>query len=324
MTERVDLRDVSALLTDRIEDLARDLAGDRPMRVAGGKLRIGERGRIAIELRGGKRGIWIDHATNAGGDALDLVGGMLGTDTRGARAWALAWLGITEGVRVPRAAPRRPAPSLREREAHDTTPFARRLWCEAGPAAGTLVETYLASRRLILEPGMPLRFHPACPRGWDADRRAPVERRPAMLALMTDPATGEPCGVHRTFLSADGHGKAPGPMSAKMMAGRAGVVRLAPGLVTAGLGIAEGIETALSVMQGFGWRPVWAATSAGTIQAFPVLPGIEALTIFADADDAGQAAAERCGPRWVAAGREAYIEAPQAGDFNDLLRELAA
>jgi hypothetical protein len=142
----------------------------------------------------------------------------------------------------------------------------------------------------MFEPDLPLRFHPACPRG--------AERWPAMLALMTDPATGEACGIHRIFLTRDGRGKARGPMPAKMMAGRAGVVRLVPDEdLTMGLGIAEGIETALSVMQGFGWRPIWAATSAGMIRTFPVLPGIGALTIFADADGAGMDAAKLCAAR---------------------------
>jgi putative DNA primase/helicase len=104
------------------------------------------------------------------------------------------------------------------------------------------------------------------------------------------------------------------------------VVRLMPDEeVTGGLGIAEGIETALSVMQGFGWRPVWAATSAGMIRSLPVLPGIEALTIFADADGAGMAAATACAARWKDAGAEARIVAAPAGqDFNDALRERAA
>jgi hypothetical protein len=84
--------------------------------------------------------------------------------------------------------------------------------------------------------------------------------------------------------------------------------------------LAEGIETSLSVMQRFGWRPLWAATSAGAIARFPLLPGLDALTVFADADDAGLAAARRCAERWADAGREAHIAAPPGGDFNDILK----
>jgi hypothetical protein len=141
---------------------------------------------------------------------------------------------------------------------------------------------------------------------------------------MTDPASNEPCGAHMTYLSADGGGKAEGERK-KIMLGRVGVIRLVPDAeVTLGLGLAEGIETALAVTQRFGWSPVWAATSAGAIRAFPRLAGIEALTIFADQDAAGMAAAEVCAARWRDAGAEARICVPPAGDFNDLARETAA
>jgi hypothetical protein len=135
-----------------------------------------------------------------------------------------------------------------------------------------------------------------------------------MLALMTDPITNVPCGLHRTFLLPDGSGKAPG--KSKMMLAHAGIVRLVPDdEVTTGLGLSEGIETALAVMQHAGWRPVWAATSAGEIAKFPVLVGIDCITIFADADDSGAGlhAARECAARWGEAGREARIQIPPAG-----------
>jgi hypothetical protein len=43
---------------------------------------------------------------------------------------------------------------------------------------------------------------------------------------------------------------------------------------------------------------VWAATSAGAIAKFPVLHGIESLTIFADADATGLRSAAACQERW--------------------------
>lgn len=314
-----EAREIAALLADRVEDLAGDLADDRPVRIAHGELRIGEHGRFAVELRGAKRGVWCDHGTNVGGDPLDLIAHIIGTDTRGALRWALDWLAIAESAQVPGRPCRPVACPEPAREASGTVDLARRIWREAVPAdtAGSLVPVYLESRGLALEPGAPLRFHPECPRG--------AERWPAMLALMTDPTTGVACGVHRTFLARDGERKAPGPLPAKMMAGRAGVVRLvADEDVTLGLGVAEGIETAVSVMQRFGWRPVWAATSAGGIRGFPVLAGVEAATIFADRDGAGLEAAEACARRWAEAGREARICAPPTGDFNDLASRIAA
>lgn len=209
-----------------------------------------------------------------------------------------------------------PAPAP---EQSDTRPLARQIWREAVPAAGTLVERYLESRGLKLPARAPIRFHPQCPRR--------DERLPAMVSLMTDPESGEPCGVHRTFLRADGGGKAEG--KAKMMAGNGGVVRLVPDEdVTRGLGLAEGIETSLGIMQLAAWSPVWAGTSTSGIRTFPVLGGIEVLTIFPDRDDKpdkkgvypGMGAAEACSERWLAAARHVEIWSPPLGsDWLDVL-----
>src|SRR5262249_34696680 len=122
--------------------------------------------------------------------------------------------------------------------------------------------------------------------------------------LMTCPETGEPCGVHRTFLD-DG-----GKKLERKMLGRQGVIRLSPDDdVTLGLGITEGVEDGLAVLLS-GWRPVWAATSSGAIARFPVLAGIESLTIFGDSDSPGMTAAETCCRRWAAEGRDARIVPP--------------
>ena len=53
------------------------------------------------------------------------------------------------------------------------------------------------------------------------------------------------------------------------------------------MGIAEGIETALSAHLIFK-MPVWAALSAGGIRDFPVITGITFLRILADHDAAGR------------------------------------
>jgi len=313
-----DIRAIADMLAERMPDLTHELIGD-PTHRSRGELRFRRRGSLSVKVAGPKRGSWFDHEAGAGGDPLGLVAHLRRTSMREARSWALGWLGLAAGTATPRQ-PRRPvAPPARESRPSDTGDLARRVWAEAvaADAPSSLVPVYLASRGLEMEPDAPLRFHPACPRG--------AERWPAMVTLMTDPTTGQPCGVHRTFLARDGSGKAPGPMPAKMMAGNAGIIRLVPDEeVTMGLGIAEGIETSLAVMQGFGWRPVWAAASAGAIRAFPVLPGLGALTVFSDPDGAGMAAANECARRWEMAGREARVCAPPRGDFNDLIQEHAA
>jgi putative DNA primase/helicase len=175
------------------------------------------------------------------------------------------------------------------------------IWAKSVPIAGTLAETYLNSRGLSYE-GDALRFH-------SGGR--------AMVALITNIVTGEPQGIHRTFLDIDGN------RVEKKMLGSAGggVVRLSEdGAVSSGLGIAEGIETALAT----DFRPVWACLSAGAMKTFPVLPGVEALTIFADHDQTGIEAANSCGERWHTADREVTLVMPtRAGTDIADIREAA-
>lgn len=78
--------------------------------------------------------------------------------------------------------------------------------------------------------------------------------------------------------------------------------------VTQGLAIAEGIETALAAAHAF--EPVWSTVDAGNLSAFPVLAGIGLLTIFADHDKAGLAAADECAARWREADRGVRVLTP--------------
>ena len=59
------------------------------------------------------------------------------------------------------------------------------------------------------------------------------------------------------------------------------------------------------------------------MEHFPVLPGIECLTILVDNDASGtgQRAAEACAQAWLAAGKEVVRILPnEVGlDFNDLI-----
>ncbi len=195
--------------------------------------------------------------------------------------------------------------------------LALRLWNEAHDPRGTLAAVYLASRALTLSDdvaGDVIRFHP--------NLKFDGARVGAMVALFRDAASNEPCGIHRTFLDGDGR-----KLDRKML-GRARGAALKLDVdesVTLGLHVGEGLETCLAA-QLAGFRPVWALGSAGTIAAFPVLPGIEAITVLGEVGDGGanQRAAQACAERWIEAGREAFIVAPlSGGDLNDVWREIA-
>jgi hypothetical protein len=161
-----------------------------------------------------------------------------------------------------------------------------------------------------------LRWHPSI---WHADERRAFA---AMVGLITDAVTLAPISLHLTYLT-DGGGKAAGDRSRKYLAGcrkKGGVIRLsADEEVTTSLVIGEGIETCATVLLGIG--PVWSCLDAGGVESFPLLAGIESLTVLVDADDAGRRAFAAVRSRWRAAGREVIgLEVPIGNDLNDWIR----
>lgn len=199
--------------------------------------------------------------------------------------------------------------------------FGRNLWAACRPLAGE-ARAYLEARACVIPPADGhLRWHPAL-------RHPPSGLLlPALVALLTDARTGEARSLHRTWIRADGQKATVDPP--RMLLGghtKAGTVcRLWPDeAVTHGLGVGEGIESALSLAHGM--RPVWACIDAGNLADFPVLAGIEALTVAVDHDPAGIAAAQSCARRWHAAGCEVRLVRPATprADLNDVAQEAAA
>jgi hypothetical protein len=172
----------------------------------------------------------------------------------------------------------------------------------------TLAEVYLRGRALELGDGLAgevLRWHPGAG---------------AMLALfrviVTDAQamTDAPQVVSRTLLDRDGpkiERKFLGPV------GGAAIKLDADGTVQGGLHICEGIETGMAARQ-LGLRPCWVLGSKGAIGVFPVLSGIESLTILAEPD--AERETQQCARRWHEAGREVLITRVVGGkDPNDVI-----
>jgi putative DNA primase/helicase len=143
---------------------------------------------------------------------------------------------------------------------------------------------------------------------------------PAMIAMVTAP-DGTPSILHRTYLTDDGH-KAPVIEPRLFMPGtiaKGAAIRLAP--AGDALGIAEGIETALSASAVFG-VPCWAAGNAGLLAAWQPPPETKRIVIFGDNDPhyGGQAAAYALARRLGLDGRmvEVQIPANVDTDWNDL------
>ena len=139
---------------------------------------------------------------------------------------------------------------------------------------------------------------------------------PGMVAIPRRSDGSQVGGIHRTFLLEDGSAKA--PVGKKMLGSVAdGAVRLFPIGGDGHLGIAEGIETALAAQAMFG-VPVWAALSADNLARWRWPVDVRRVAIFADAGEAGRAAAARLAERLSAAGVPNYVMVPLNGDdFND-------
>ncbi|HEV2627245.1 MAG TPA: toprim domain-containing protein [Pseudolabrys sp.] len=220
---------------------------------------------------------------------------------------------------------RSPAPApiaapARDEGKSENRAIALWIWQESQNPRGTIAEAYLKSRALQLTDdiaGDVVRFHP---RVWHKTSQMPLA---AMVALFRDIRSSEPKAIHRTYLRADGT-----KIERKMLGAAGGcAIKIDPdAMVTTGLTIGEGLETCLAARMG-GFRPAWALGSAGAIGSFPVLSGIEGLTLLGETDKTGanERAVRECAGRWMTAGAEVRVVKPKrGGDLNDVLREVAA
>jgi hypothetical protein len=140
------------------------------------------------------------------------------------------------------------------------------------------------------------------------------------MVARVDDVRGNLTAISRTYFNVDASRRVDrrflGPV-------QGGAVRLAP----AGrkLGLAEGIETALSVMTAIPDGPVWAALSTSGLRTIELPAIVREVTIFADADREGLKAARDAAQRLVRQGRRIKITRPPDGfgDFNDVLRSSA-
>lgn len=197
--------------------------------------------------------------------------------------------------------------------------YGRDLFDACKPVSGEAA-AYLTARNCVIPPkNSDLRCHSALkhPGGYVG---------PCLVALITDALTNEPLSLHRTWIRPDGTKADVEPPRLLLAKHRkaGGVIRLWPDdAVSTGLGIAEGIETALSMAHGF--TPVWSCVDAGNLASFPVLAGIESLLISADHDMAGLKAARECATRWALAGKSVHVIEPdrERTDLNDLALEAA-
>ena len=195
-------------------------------------------------------------------------------------------------------------------------------FAKLAPLRGTAGAGYLQHRGITRLPADAIRF---C----DKQRHAGKVYQ-ALYALATDDK-GELCYLHRTLL--EGEHKAPLGESAKRQKSmqeenyleyaRSVAIRMFP--VSSTLGIAEGIETALSCYQIYGVN-TWAVMNSNFMKKFRAPAGVKHLVVFADMDRhsaTGQAAAFECAHANLLAKNDLLkvsVRWPDNGDFNDMLQ----
>lgn len=215
-----------------------------------------------------------------------------------------------------------------------------RTWKEAFSLTDSKAQPgrlYLARRGISQVPSdSVVRFHPSLPY-YDGEQW--VDDYPAILSLVSDIA-GKAVTIHRTFLTEDGQ-KAPVDFPKKLMRFperntlTGGAIRLVD-LDSPILAVAEGLETALSVMEGTG-LPVWCVFNANLLEKFTPPVSVEKILIFADKDlptkqhpsGHGQEAAKKLVQRLWQMNIRASLAIPAGDippgrkslDWNDVLRQ---
>jgi hypothetical protein len=154
--------------------------------------------------------------------------------------------------------------------------WATGVWRSAIDARhAVLCERWAASQNLQLHDdidGDVLRFHP--------NLSFASDRVPGLIWLLRDLFTDEPVSILRIFLDDDG------VEIGRRTLGRvynAAIKLDTDETVTTGLHIASSIEDGIAAINA-GYRPVWSIIGASAWAEFPVIGGIEALTIVGDGD----------------------------------------
>jgi hypothetical protein len=221
--------------------------------------------------------------------------------------------GLLPGCERPlRPAVRRAAEQVRESEP-DPDQAALALWRAADAIDGTLAEVYLRDHRGLAGPFPPsLRYR--------GDVRYPAGTiLPALVAAVQRPDR-QIVAIQVTFLRPTDGAKAR-VYTPRITIGAlgSGAVRLAPAGET--IGLAEGVETALSAMELTG-VPIWASLGGQRLSRLTLPVEVRRVILFGDNDDAGRLMAERAAGVYSRQGRAVELRWPPdgLGDWNDALR----
>lgn len=197
----------------------------------------------------------------------------------------------------------------------------RDTWRATQPIeVGDVAHKYLATRKIdeLVYPSA-LRFAPQL-------RDGEGGIRPCMVAMVGVHGQEKFVSMHRTFLKPDGTGKAEMPSPRKLCAGTLpdGSCVMLSEYVGGPLGIAEGIETAMSASAIFS-MPVWAAINSNMMGKWLPPEGCQEVVIYGDNDSkfGGQSAAYGLAHKLAVKGFDVSVMIPdqQGKDWADVYIE---
>jgi DNA primase len=145
---------------------------------------------------------------------------------------------------------------------------------------------------------------------------------PALVACISSPE-GPLQGIQRTYLAADGLGKADVP-DAKLSLGKVtgGAIRL--GSLNPEMIVCAGVEDGLSLFQELN-RSIWAVPGDGNLGSVLLPSSVQSVAIGGDNDGPGRAAAEKAVWAHAERGLKAHAFFPDGvKDFNELIQMEAA
>lgn len=187
-------------------------------------------------------------------------------------------------------------------------PHVMDAWVLAEPIAGTLGEQYLHSRGIVGAIPSALRYIPL------AINPKTRTTQPAMVAAVY--GDQRLAGVQLTYILPNGG------RDFRHNAGSFGSAAVRLAAPSGGeLGLAEGVETALSAMQLFN-IPCWAVLGSKRMDGVRLPYSVKRVHVFADNDEPGRAAAQRAVTRYTHAGLAVRVWRPPTtcNDFNDMVK----
>lgn len=219
--------------------------------------------------------------------------------------------GVLAELRQQRA-PAKPKQDLRE--------VANRIAGQAVAIQGTPAELYLRNRAITMLLPHTLRFaRLAPPKNSGLLKANGPGLLPCLVAVVTDP-DGTLVGIQRTYVTEDGRKAAAADGKVKFSLGLVAGGAIQLGAPAETIVVTEGLEDGLSLAQALG-ESVWVAAGTSMLPHMSFASVTRSIVIGADADEAGERAAQKAAEVYRDAQLAVRImrPAPPHKDWNEVL-----